>query len=345
MELYYKPYLLEFKHPFGVSSNTRKETPVVFIRLKHEGLSGYGESCLPEYLGENTEQTISFFEKAKPLLKKTGSTFSLNELLEEIDTLSEVHNAAKAALDIALHDIAAKTQGKSFAAMMGYKKSVPKATSFTIGIDSEEVIIQKIKEAKEFEILKIKAGGPDDKALIELIRKHTNKPLYVDVNQGWNDKFFVLEMIHWMKEKGVVLVEQPMPVNMMEEMAWITQQSVLPIIADESVKRLKDLENLNGSFSGINIKLMKCTGLYEALGMIDYCRNNKLRILLGCMAESSCATSAMAQLMQFADYIDLDAPNLYKNDPFRGITYESGKVHLNDKVGIGVEPIKNLLDL
>jgi L-alanine-DL-glutamate epimerase-like enolase superfamily enzyme len=166
----------------------------------------------------------------------------------------------------------------------------------------------------------------------------------VDVNQGWHDKQMVLDMIFWMKEKNVILIEQPMPVSMADEMAWVTEQSPIVTIADESIKRLKDVENLKGSFSGINIKLMKSTGLTEVIEMARYAKQNNLKVLLGCMAESSCATSAMAQLMQFADYIDLDAPNLLKNDPFKGVTYKNGNVYLNDLPGIGVEPIDSLIN-
>lgn len=344
MNLAYNPYSLQFKHPFGVSSNTRKETPSVFIKLEAGGKTGYGEACLPAYLGETVQETISFFETIKPVLKKFTLTFAVEKILKETDLLSSGNNAAKAAIDMALYDLKGKLENKPFYNLMGFGKSQPMPTSFTIGIDAPEKIEQKIKEAADFSVLKIKAGTADDKALIRLIRRYTNKPLYVDVNQGWTNKAFVLDMILWLKEQDVILVEQPMPVAMKEEMAWVTAQSPVPVIADESVKRLKDLEQLNGAFSGVNIKLMKCTGLHEAISMISYCKQNNLKVLLGCMAESSCATSAMAQLMQAADYIDLDAPNLYTNDPFKGISYENGSVYLNDLPGIGVEPLTSLLN-
>jgi len=342
MNLNYKPFFLAFKHPFGVSSNTRKETPTVFIELEAEGQKGYGEACLPAYLGETVEASLSFFEKARPLLEKTQASFEIPSVLTLIDHLEEGNNAAKAAIDLALHDLKGKLSGRSISQLYGFKKSEPRSTAFTIGIDKEEILIQKIKEASEFSILKIKAGTEDDKKLISLIRKHTDKPLYIDVNQGWKDKQYVLEMIHWMKEQNVVLVEQPMPMAMKSEMTWVTEKSPIPIIADESVKRLTDLEKLEGSFSGVNIKLMKCTGIHEAMNMIAFCKKNNLIILLGCMAESSCGTSAMAHLMGFADYIDLDAPLLYKNDPFKGIRYENGRIYLNDRPGIGVEPISGM---
>lgn len=342
MILDYQPFFLEFKHPFGVSSNTRTGTATVFVRLMANGKIGYGEACLPAYLGETTDGTIAFLELAKPVLKRYDFSFTVPAILESIDLLLPGHNAAKTAIDIALHDLLGKMEEKPCYELLALAKTKPMPTSITIGIDTEEKIGQKIKEAIDFSILKIKAGTINDKKLVESIRNFTDKPLYVDVNQGWKDKYQALDMAHWLNDKGVLLLEQPMPVAMRDEMAWLTAQSPLPIMADESVKRLKDLIALKGVFSGINIKLMKCTGLQEALKMITYARKNNLKILLGCMAESSCATSAMAQLMSYADYIDLDAPNLLRNDPFTGVLYQSGNVVLNDLPGIGVRPANEL---
>jgi len=344
MILTYKPFILEYKHPFGVSSNTRTSTTSVFVKIEHGGKVGYGEACLPVYLGETVEETIAFFELAKPVLAKNSDTFSLHVIRKDMDGISLGNNAAKAAIDIAINDLLGKIANKPFYELMGFGKSEAMPTSFTIGIDEEIKIEQKIKEAKDFSILKIKAGTNDDKALINIIRKYTDKPLYVDINQGWKDKQMVLDMIFWMHEKNVILIEQPMPVACNNEMAWVTERSPIATIADESVKRYKDIEIIKHCFSGINIKLMKSTGLTEALEMVKLAKENNLKILLGCMAESSCATSAMAQLMQFADYIDLDAPELLKNDPFKGVMYKNGNVYLNDLPGIGVEPIELLLD-
>ncbi|WP_317896640.1 dipeptide epimerase [Aurantibacillus circumpalustris] len=338
MNLQFTPFWLEFKHPFGVSSNTRKETLSIFIKLEVDGYEGFGEACLPAYLGETEKNTVEFFGKARMFLRDISSGFNLKELIEQINLLDLGSNAAKAAIDIALHDLYGKIHTQTIAQIYGFKRKESMETSFTIGIDVEEKLIQKIEEAKDFSVLKIKAGTKNDQQLIETIRKYTNKPLYVDVNQGWTDKLYVLELLNWMKDQNVILVEQPMPVRMKEEMCWVTERSPITTIADESVKRLTDLENLKGEFSGVNIKLMKCTGIYEAIKMIEFCKENSIKILLGCMAESSCATSAMAQLMSFADYIDLDAPLLYKNDPFEGVTYKEGMVYVNDLSGIGFEP-------
>lgn len=343
MKLEYQPYLLEYKHRFGVSSNSRTHTQTVITKISWEGFEGYGEACLPPYLGETLQGTIELLEKAKPILAKVTYPCSIIEIINTIDELSKNSNAAKAAIDIALHDLRGKIEGKSIAELYRLNESKSIATSCTIGIDTEEKIKQKIEEAAEFKILKIKAGTPDDKALINLIRKYTDKKLYVDVNQGWNDKHFAVDMIAWFKEQGVLLIEQPLPVNKIDDMAWVTQHSELPTIADECAKRLIDLATIKDVFSGVNIKLMKCTGIKEAFEMIELCKQFNLKIFLGCMAESSCATAAMAQLMSCADYIDLDAPHLLKNDPFEGLNYNDGNLLLDDVPGIGVTPKTELI--
>jgi L-alanine-DL-glutamate epimerase-like enolase superfamily enzyme len=248
------------------------------------------------------------------------------------------NNAGKAAIDLALHDLFAKKQNVPVYKMLGLEKPEPHLTSYTIAIDSPEKLEQKIIEADDFSILKIKAGTRDDKKLIREIRKYTYKPLYVDVNQGWRDKHMVLDMLGWMKEQNVQLVEQPMPVHMSDDMAWVTEKSPIPTIADESAKVASDLAKLKGVFTGINLKLMKCGGLKPATEMIREARALGLKIMLGCMAESSCGVAAMAQLLQSADFVDLDAPLLYRNDPFTGITYREGRIVPGDRAGLGVVP-------
>lgn len=342
MKLNFCPYELEFKHPFGVSSNIRTHTPTVFVRIEHEEFFGYGEACLPKYLGETTADTIAFLMKAKKLIDSLASPFPGREILDRVDALSERNNAGKAAIDIALMDLIGKLSKQPYYGLMGFGKSKPTLTSSTIGLDDDEKIAQKIAEAADFKILKIKAGTADDKALVKRVREYTDKPLYVDANQGWTDKYFVTDMLFWLHQQNVLLAEQPMPVHMLDETADVTAISPIPVIADESVKRLGDIEKIKGAFSGINIKLMKSTGLSEAKAMIDSAKANNLKVMLGCMAESSCATSAMAQLMKFGDFIDLDAPNLIVNDPFTGVKFTNGKVELNDEYGIGVTRNRSL---
>lgn len=175
--------------------------------------------------------------------------------------------------------------------------------------------------------------------MIETIRSVTSLPLAVDVNQGWKDRQFALDMIHWLKEKGVVMVEQPMPIERIDDTAWLTGHSPLPVFADESVQRLKDVAALRGVFTGINIKLMKCTGMREAWKMVNLAHALGMRAMIGCMTETSCAVSAAAQLSPLADFADLDGNLLISNDRFKGMQVVKGKIALNDLPGIGVVPL------
>ena len=223
------------------------------------------------------------------------------------------------------------------------KTNVPD-TTFTIGIDTDEVVRQKTHEALgRFNILKIKVGGPDDKRMIEAIRSVTDLPLAVDANQGWKDRREALDMIVWLKEKGVVMVEQPMDKHNLDDIAWLTQESPLPIFADESLQRLTDIERLKGVFSGINIKLMKCTGMREAWKMRNFAHALGMKVMMGCMTETSCAISAAAQLSAGLDFADLDGALLIGNDCFEGATLENGKIIARDLPGIGVEMKKEIV--
>ncbi len=224
----------------------------------------------------------------------------------------------------------------------GFDPSDTPNTSFTIGIDTPEVVKQKVTEAAPFKILKVKLGLSTDRQMIETIRSVTDRPLCVDVNQGWTDRVKALEMIHWLKEKGVVFVEQPMPKTAIDDMAWLTQNSPLPTIADESCQRLPDVMKVHGVYNGINIKLMKCTGMREAHQMLTLARSLDMKVMIGCMTETSCAISAAAQLAPKADWADLDGNLLISNDPYSGMQIVDGKVTLVDKPGIGVKEVKQV---
>ena len=188
-----------------------------------------------------------------------------------------------------------------------------------------------------FNMLKAKVGVDGDKETILAIRDVTSVPLAVDANQGWKDRFEALDMIYWLRDQGVVMVEQPMPVARLDDLAWLTERSPLPVFADESVQRLSDVLSLKGVFSGINIKLMKCTGLREAHKMVEVARALGMKVMLGCMTETSCGISAAAQLSPAVDFADLDGNLLITNDRFCGVTVEDGRLVLPDRPGIGVE--------
>ena len=335
MKLKFNPYTLELKHTFTISTNSRTTTPVVLTEIEHEGSIGRGEASMPPYLGESHETVTKFLSKVN--LSQFNDPFQLDDILDYINSIDEKNTAAKAAVDIALHDLIGKILKKPLHQIWGFNKNNTPNTTFTIGIDTEEIIKQKVKEAAEYKILKIKLGSSDDKMLIRTIREVTDKKIAVDVNQGWKDKEFGLDLIYWLKEQNVVMVEQPMPKEMFDEIAWLTEKSPLPIFADEGVQRLGDVLKIKGIYSGINIKLMKCTGLREAHKMLTVAKAANMQTMIGCMTETSCAISAASQLSPIVEWADLDGNLLIKNDPYLGTKIINGKITLNDNFGIGLE--------
>ena len=222
---------------------------------------------------------------------------------------------------------------------MGVPTSGFVQSSYTIGMSTQEEMKVKLIEASEYPIIKLKLGGNNDKKLVETFLEHSTKPYYVDVNQGWEDGKYASEMAAWLTENGCLLIEQPMPTGMIEQTSSLSEGSSIPIIADESVRRLEDLAALKGVFNGVNIKLMKCTGMFEAARMIEEARKMGLQVLIGCMAESSCAVTAAANLAPLADWADLDGPALITNDPFSGVRMENGNMILPSGPGLGLQKV------
>lgn len=337
LQLSFEPYNLQLKHVFTLAGSSRSTTPDMQVKIQFEGITGFGEASMPPYLGESQESVGKFLSALN--LQQFTDPFRIDEILEYVDKSAPGNTAAKAAVDIALHDLTGKLMYQPWYKIWGFSAEKTPFTSFTIGIDIPEVVRQKVKEAGGFKILKVKLGRENDKEMIETIREVSDVPLCVDVNQGWKDKNFALEMIHWLKEKGVQYVEQPMPKENPDEIAWLTQNSPLPIIADEAIQRLTDVQKAIGVYSGINIKLMKCTGMREAHKMAILARANGMKVMLGCMTETSCAISAAAQLSPFVDWADLDGNLLISNDLFKGVEVINGKITLNQIPGIGITPI------
>jgi len=292
---------------------------------------------MPPYLGESQESAAKFLSKID--LSGFGDPFRMEDILDYIDGIDAGNCAAKAAVDIALHDLAGKLAGQPWYRIWGLNPGKTPNTSFTIGIDSAEVVRQKVAEASAYKILKVKLGRDNDREMIETVRSATPVPIAVDVNQGWKEKEKALEMIHWLKEMGVVLVEQPLPKGQVDDMAWLRERSVLPLFGDEAVQRLPDIVKAAGLYHGINIKLMKCTGMREAFVMAKTARALGMKVMIGCMTETSCAVSAAAQLSPLAEFADLDGNLLIANDLFHGMEVRDGKITLNDLPGIGVRKI------
>lgn len=339
LTLRYRAYTLELKHAFGVALNTRKTTPVVLTELEYDGLKGYGEASMPPYLGESHESVLKFLGKVD--LGQFKDPFQMEEILDYVDGVDSKNTAAKACVDIALHDLTGKMMKQPWHKIWGFNADKTPLTSFTIGIDTKEVVLEKMKETEPFKVIKIKIGREEsDKMMVETVRSQTDKPLTIDANQGWKDKQYALDMAHYLKEKGALFLEQPMPKEMPDEIAWVTERSPLPIIGDESVQRLADVKKAHGIYHGINIKLMKCTGMREAHKMLTLARALDMKVMIGCMTETSCAVSAAAQLSPMMDWADLDGNLLIKNDVYDGMTVVDGRITLNNLPGIGVKPIK-----
>jgi L-alanine-DL-glutamate epimerase-like enolase superfamily enzyme len=339
--LSFKPYELKLQHTFTLATSSRTTTPVMITKLEYDGYTGYGEASMPPYLGESHKTAGEFLSKVD--LSAFTDPFLIEDILEYVDSIAPANYAAKASVDIALHDLVGRMLDIPLYKLWGLDPSKTPNTSFTIGIDTPDVVRQKVAEASGFRILKVKLGGGNDKEMINTVREITDVPLCVDVNQGWKDRKEALDMVSWLKGKGVVFVEQPFNREDRDNTAWLTANSPLPVIADEAVQRLKDLTDLKGVFSGVNIKLMKCTGLREAWKMINYARAAGMIVMLGCMTETSCGVSAAAQLSPLADFADLDGNLLINNDIFEGVKVVDGKITLPNKPGIGVDVITDIL--
>jgi L-alanine-DL-glutamate epimerase-like enolase superfamily enzyme len=334
LELRFTPYTLQLKHAFTLSTSSRTTTPVMLTEIEYDGITGYGEASMPPYLGESHESVAKFLSLLN--LSQFTDPFLLIDILQYVEGIMPGNYAAKASVDIALHDLIGKLVGEPFYRLFGLNPDKAPLTSFTIGLDTPEIIRQKVAEAEPYKVLKVKLGRDNDREMVEVIRSLTDKPLCVDVNQGWKDRDHALEMAEWLKEKGVIFLEQPMPKEMKNDIAWLTQKSPLPVVGDEAIQNIGDLLNNRDVYSGINIKLMKCGGLNAAMKMINVARAFGMKVMIGCMTETSCAVSAAAQLSPLVDWCDLDGNLLISNDPFEGLKIVDGKVILPEKPGIGV---------
>jgi L-alanine-DL-glutamate epimerase-like enolase superfamily enzyme len=332
--LQFKPYELHLKHIFTLASGSRSTTPAMLTEMRFENTVGYGEASMPPYLGESVESVANFLKLVD--LSRFDSPFLVEEILTYLDSLAPGNYAAKASVDIALHDLVGKLMNQPWYRIWGLDPRKTPNTSFTIGIDTPGVVKEKVREAAPFRILKVKLGQKNDKEMIETVRSETDKPLCVDVNQGWKDRSGALEMVHWLKNQGVVFVEQPMPKEAVDDIAWLTAKSPLPIIADEAFQTIADFKNIQGVYNGINIKLMKCGGMHAAYSMISMARALDMKVMIGCMTETSCAITAAAQLSPLADWADLDGNLLIDNDVFEGIRIKEGKIILPELPGIGI---------
>ena len=334
MELAYRPYELELKHAFTIAKFSRTSTPLMLLEIRHEGYVGYGEASMVPYMGESIQSAATYLARVD--VARLRYPFNFDEIIQYLDNIAPGNPAIKAAIDIALHDLDGKIKEQPCWKLLGSDPAKMPVTSYTIGIDTPEVLLEKLKDGEACKVIKVKLGRDRDKELIDTVRSVTDRPLYVDANQGWTDRQESLDLCFWLKEKGVVLIEQPMLKTDPASNAWLSERSPIPIIGDEAIQRLPDVANAASIYNGINIKLMKSAGMHEAHQMIAQARESGLKVLIGCMSETSCATLAAAALAPLCDWADIDGPFLVSNNPFKTPEFSDGRWVLSNDAGLGL---------
>lgn len=323
---------LELAHTFRLARGASDVRQTLVVELDYEGVVGLGEAAPIERYGQDCDSVARAVEVMAERLNDPAA-------YDSAATSAAVPGepAAEAAMDMALCDLVGKRLGVPLYELMGIDARQMPVTSFTIGMDRPEVVEEKVREAGEYKVLKIKMGSDEDRQILEAVRRVTDRPLRVDANEGWTLEG-AQSRLEWLESMGVELVEQPLPAGQLEEMRELRRLSPIPLFADESVHRASDIPRLAGAFDGINIKLMKCGGLGEARRMVAVARAHGMQVMLGCMVESSLAITAAAHLSPMVDFADLDGNLLIANDPFVGVSVKGGRLVLPEGPGLGVQP-------
>jgi L-alanine-DL-glutamate epimerase-like enolase superfamily enzyme len=330
-----KIFDLKLRYAWGLSRGTWTTRRNAFVKIEKDGVFGLGEAAPIARYNETAESAAAFIEKARPVLDRDLGDYAVR--LAEIEDVGPGEHAAKAALDMAILDWYAKTLKVPLWRLLGLGRDKVVTTTYTIGIDEVPVMQQKLREASDFSVYKIKVGTANDRKIVEGLREVTDKPLRADANEGWKTKEEALEMINWMAGLGVELIEQPLPAAQLEDYAWLKDRVKIPVFADESLILPSDLPRIAPYFHGVNVKLMKCGGVQEAVRLAAMGRVLGLKLMIGCMVETSVGISAGAAVASLFDYADLDGTLLISNDPFRGVEVVKDRLILNDKPGLGVE--------
>ena len=326
---------LRLRHTWTTTMSSSEYRDTLQARYTRDGVTGVGEGAPIVRYHENAADGQKALEAARGVIL-AGDPWRMETVLSEAFRQLEGQYAARAALDIALHDWTGKRLGIPVYRLLGLDPGNAPITTFSIGIDTPETTRQKVREAAEFPVLKVKVGLDTDEATIEAVRSVTGKPLRVDANEGWKDKETAIRKIEWLASKGVELVEQPMPAAMLEEAAWVRRRSPIPVFADEACLRSTSIPGLAGTCHGVNVKLDKAGGLREALRMVHTARACGLKVMLGCMISSSASTTAAAHLSPLVDFADLDGNLLIANDPWEGVAVRDGRLVLPDGPGLGL---------
>lgn len=333
MKVQYWSYQLKFRHPFTISKGTKTLQPTLIVELEHMGIKGYGEAPAIAYYNIPVEKMIADLEAKKMFVEKFAFT-DPERYWHYLHHLIPNNHFLVCALDIAAWDLYGKMKKKPLYKLWNGDISKNPITDYTIGIDSIEKMVAKLRE-KPWPIYKIKVGTADDIAIVKALRQNTDAILRVDANAAW-DLATALQLIPQLKELGVELVEQPLAKDNWEGMKVLYKESPLPLYADEACVYEQDVEKCKDHFHGINIKLTKCSGITPARRMISKARELDLKVMLGCMNESTVGSAAMAHLLPFIDQVDMDGPLLLEEDVATGLTYDFGKVTCSDQPGLGI---------
>ena len=329
-----KYYRLAFRQAFGIAHGTRMFTDTIYVRASFMDQHGYGEAALPPYLGYDAEALVHDFHNWFPAEMKSGD--AIQETLSKLGNRSEqLPGPLRTAVDIALYDLFGKLTGKPARSIFGIRDERTVKCSYTLGISSVAEMLQKLEEAKDFDLFKIKLGDVNDRERINAFLNSGHSLFCVDANQAWKSVTEAVEWIRWLADRGCLFVEQPLPVATKDDYEAVYRQSVLPIILDESVQSLRDIQELRTVCHGVNVKLVKACGLEPAAAMVREANKSGLKVLVGCMSESTCGAMAAAQLSPWADWVDLDGPRLISNDPFEGAVYRNGSLLVPDVSGTG----------
>lgn len=333
MKVQYWKYDLKFKYPFTISKGTKTHQPTLIVELDFNGTRGYGEAPAISYYNIPVEKMIADLELKKIFVEKFAFT-EPERYWHYLHHLFPQNSFLVCALDMAAWDIYGKLKNKKLYELWKGDISKNPMTDYTIGIDSIDKMIVKLKE-KPWPVYKIKVGTADDIAIVKALRANTDSILRVDANAAWNVET-ALKIIPQLKELGVEFVEQPLAKDDWDGMKVLYKESVLPLFADEACVFEQDVEKCRDHFHGINIKLTKCSGITPALRMIKRARESGLKVMIGCMNESTIGSAAIAHLLPFIDHVDMDGPLLLEEDVATGIEYDLGKIIYSNGPGLGI---------
>ncbi len=327
---------LEFHRPFTISHGTRTHTPAVFLELEHEGVYGFGEAALPPYLPETQDSVFELIRQHEHIL---SGIHSRSEVQSGIRSIAQIPggNAARACMEMAIVDLSARLEGVSASDWLGINPGVQPECSFTLSAGPLNELESDLVRSKGFNLLKVKLTGADDIIRVAFVRERFKGMIAVDVNMGWKDPDPALQIAAKLKDLGVIFIEQPFHKDNLSAQEQFFRRSPLPVIADEAIRTYAELERTGHCYHGVNIKLMKSPGITESIRMMRYAKKLGMKVLIGCMSESSCGVGAAAAISREADWCDLDGPMLIRNDPFTGIRYVNGKICVEGKTGTGVK--------